>query len=837
MWPKLSQIEGKIWNKITRRNNAEASGIVAWIRVISGAETTKGKGLILQSNQMGWTVFTANGGSYYGSSIASGDIGVDLDKNLVSTGSGRVLRPSPIVTGLQVKEGKDQISREGTLNLKCFSLEQMELMQSYFMEPGYSLCIEYGWSTSESESVTIDVGAGADSVIQKASNRNLSYDNLHAARVNSNGDYDSFLGFIVGGSVASEGETFNLTITLRGMPGLPSFMQSQHKILELGGPTGKVKNADGEPLTYGTDTLETPATADQVDVLRDRRFKNMFNALPTTRQTKKVQALLGTTQFSDFINFDAVVNKTVSSFTEPGFWSSLGDTLTGNDPSKVEVNGAAIEKDKLFSKQRYIRFSLAKDILLANNAYKNIIVGGKRLSIEFSFDNVRIGAFPYIFSTKKEKLIIPGFIPDFSVYFLNTETINQLDDGNLESGGVTYSDKDFRIFTANGDAIQFTEPNALDADGLKEDARCWGYLKNLYINFDMFHSKITQSNKNIREILEDILNEMSAAVNGFWNFQIAETQEDDRIILTIIDENWIGKPPEVPLTFAHAGSKSVFLESDLDISIPGEMLNQLVNKRLSFSVNPDEAPLSVGVNTFFSSIKDLFIRGTDSTSPPVEAEEPKKTETEDKTAKLNEAQAEYQTRLKEYNDNLAAVAKIKETNPNYVSPNTKGYLDNLQSSREEYQKLGGNLDPKQVKATVDKQTLAKLSQNLSKIDVVPRVNIPTMPNVDVTQLKDHTAFLEQYRIFCFDDVAYLDKLKNDSHSTKNGNGTLSHPLPIKYRFKILGSSGLRRGDMFNIDGIPEKYRTKGLFQITEVSQNIENMTWTTEVLGEYRQLN
>lgn len=837
MWPRLSQIEGNIFKKILGRLNDKATERVVWIRVISGAVTTSGKGLVMQSNQTNWTVFRGTGaGSYYGDSISSGDIGVDLDGGLVSTGGGRILRPSPIITGLQIKEGKDQISREAILTLKCFTLEQMELIQSYLMEPGYSLCMEYGWNTPESETSAINLNAGVDTVISTASNRNLNYDNLHAARINSSGDYDSFLGFIVGGSVASEGEAFNITVTLRGMPGLPTFMQSQHKILQLGGPTGKVKNAAGEPLTYGTNELEEPATVAQGDILRDRRFKNMFNSLPTFRQTKVVQALKNTTTFSDFINFDAVVNKTVSSFTDPDFWSSLGDMVTGNDPSKVEINGAAIEKDKLFSKQKYIRFSLAKDILLANSAYKDIIVGGKRLSVEFSLDNVRIGAFPYIFSTKKEKLIIAGFIPDFSVYFLNSEAVNQLDGGDLECGGVVYSDKDFRIFAGSGDIIQFTEPTDLKADGFTESAHNWGYLKNLYVNFDMFYSKITQPNKNIREILEDILNEMSSAVNGFWNFQIVERQEDNRIIMTVIDENWVGKAPEEPVTFPHAGARSVFLESDLDISIPGEMLSQLVNKRLSFSVNPDEAPLSVGDNTFFTSIKDLFVTGVSGKTATAESTE-QKYSSEDPAVILADAEKYWLEKQKDLEVHLAGVEQIKLQNPNYVSPNTKDYLDNVKDARMRYEAAGGKLDSNQIQDIVAQQTLAKLSQNLAKIDVVPRVSIPTMPDVDISKIKDHATFLTQYRVYCFDDPTYLDKLKNDAHSAKNGGGTLSHPLPIKYRFKILGTSGLRRGDMFNIDGIPDKYRLRGLFQITEVSQNVEGMSWTTEVTGEYRQKN
>ena len=59
-------------------------------------------------------------------------------------------------------------------------------------------------------------------------------------------------------------------------------------------------------------------------------------------------------------------------------------------------------------------------------------------------------------------------------------------------------------------------------------------------------------------------------------------------------------------------------------------------------------------------------------------------------------------------------------------------------------------------------------------------------------------------------------------------------MPIKYSFKTVGISGLRRGDMFNIIGIPNKYKNNGLFQITEVEQTISDMKWETSITGEYR---
>ena len=76
--------------------------------------------------------------------------------------------------------------------------------------------------------------------------------------------------------------------------------------------------------------------------------------------------------------------------------------------------------------------------------------------------------------------------------------------------------------------------------------------------------------------------------------------------------------------------------------------------------------------------------------------------------------------------------------------------------------------------------------------------------------------------------AYQDKRKQKQYQ-------LSHPLPITYTFKTMGVSGLRRGDMFVIDGIPVKYKNNGVFQITQLEQVLDGSLWTTSVTGKYRQ--
>jgi hypothetical protein len=118
---------------------------------------------------------------------------------------------------------------------------------------------------------------------------------------------------------------------------------------------------------------------------------------------------------------------------------------------------------------------------------------------------------------------------------------------------------------------------------------------------------------------------------------------------------------------------------------------------------------------------------------------------------------------------------------------------------------------------------------------LPRVNIAALSDENVASVSNVAYLKIFFAIFCLNDESFFDRMKNDAFNDNKGKGTLSHPLPIKYNFKILGSSGIRRGDTFNIIGIPLKYQTSGLFQVTQIEHQIQGMTWTTDVTGEYRQ--
>jgi hypothetical protein len=838
MWPKLSNINDKIYNKITNRNNYEVSQLNCWVRIFSGA----GSGLIMVSNPNTKLFAAAGEGGIYGyaggseNPAYSGTLGVDWSGKPVNPSAGRSLRPSPIVTSMEFEEGEDQISRSAKISITAFSLEQMEKIQQYFMEPGYSLFIEWGWNTIDGVGGLVKTtdsqgNVNAYGVPSSAASGNLKQGNINFKHTKTNGDYDSFLGFIVGGSVSNDGENFTVSVELKGTPELPTYLQNQNTVMFQ--PTEEtVTKVDGS-LSYPKADLTKPgASSDSKAAALDRRFKAMFNLLPATRQTKSVKDLKGSFQLSDFLNFDGLIEQNINSYLQAGFFKKISAWITGDSATAIEIENFEVEKEKLFSKNKYLRFGKAIEILNASG-FESYVVGDKKVSVSVNIKGTKIGAFPLIFSTKPESLVIPGKLPNFDKYFLSTDDVNYSTVVNspLDNSVMGVS------FTGGGSSGDFIE-----------SAGYWGYLENLYINMDMFSNKLTVKNKNFREILLDILNEMSSAVNSFWDFQIGEDVDDnDNIVYTVYDRNWIGQKNATPKEFYHNGENSRFLDSSLTIDIPGEMANQIINRRLGLATQTDAPIVKVGSGTFFAKGSDKFmkgvnVRGKESTTDEAETPDPdtvagKEKQLEDNKAGIEDITAGSTTSYQSYGQG-PGITTVTDKNGNILKT-ISGYGSVTYGNNTEAKKLKELEDKnKELTESINDTKKSNLSSNVEKVEVVPKPVI-----VDELEITDdmissaengNTTFRENFRIFCFKDTNLLDYLKN--LKILGSSGRLSHPLPIKYSFTIFGTSGIRRGDMFNIVGIPDKYRKNGLFQVNAVTHTIEGMTWKTQVEGLYRQV-
>ena len=401
--------------------------------------------------------------------------------------------------------------------------------------------------------------------------------------------------------------------------------------------------------------------------------------------------------------------------------------------------------------------------------------------------------------------------------------------------------------------------------GLKEKARYWGLLKNLYVNFDVFKSALDSKNKTVREVFTDILNDCSSAVNSFWNFQIKDEVIGNKVVLTVFDENWIGsKPDEVPpKQFYHSGFKSPFLDANLDMSIPANMVSQIVSRRLSYATNPQE-PLT-GIGSFFSAEKDLFIKnaadtigGGDTEEQPAEPVQKESERLEDEAknqqAVANNADAEIEklnAQYLEYSKNFSKTHSYREVQADLRKRGEPGHptyeitqkIDELKKIKNDANtaRNTANNSIKQAKkneADAEKAALsANLNANLEKLTIIPKPTMASIGDLTNDSITKKENAMAKFGFYTFKDDGYFDRLRNNAFSAIRGSSTprLSHPLPIKYSFTILGTSGIRRGDMFNINGIPTIYASKGLFQVINVSHQLDGMSWKTTVEGQYRQ--
>jgi len=843
MWPKLSNINKDIHDKIANRNNLEASKLNCWVRLFSGV----GDGLILVSNPDTKLFAAAGEGGIYGfagnatESGYSGELGKTWEGKSVNPEAGRSLRPSPMVTSLEFSEGEDQISRSGKISLKVFSLEQMEIIQQFFMEPGYNVFVEWGWNTENGVSGLVDTSEPTK-IPNLASKGNLRQSQIRKKAIDSNGDYDNMMGFIIGGAVGNDGENFSVEIELRGTPELPTYLQSQNPALKLRtgetaeGTFEKVKIKEGS-LPYGDGVLTGTNDTDPEAAAKDRRFATMFNSLPSHRQTIDIIKMKDNFSLYDFVNCDGLITENIDNYVQGSFFTNLWKWFKGSDASAVEIQQFQVEKEKLFSKKKYIRFERALDII-GGSGLSSFIVGDQKLSCLIDISDTKIGAFPLIYSTKPESLLIPGKLPDFEQYYLQTS--------KPEYTTVTNNPVDNKIGTYS--FVQYSKSTS----GHTENGGYWGYLKNLYINEDMMVNAMTSKNKNIREVLYDILNELSSAVNSFWDFQIVEGEDKKgNVVLTIVDRNWVGQRPGKPKEFYHNGENSRFLTSALSIDIPGEMASQIISTRLGANVKTDGVDVEIGTKRFFAKGVDKFMKSLiidDTTTTPAEATSPNLNTVEGKLKqkKLNEdtiasAEAEYRelTKSDKYENGLylrGSDAKISEYYKNRLT------TDQARKRELRKLKLDKEAENKDLENQVKEAQENSLNSNTANLDIVPNpAKIESiegeMDDALLTQKtkEDEASFSDNFRFYTFRDTNLFNIIKNNSLLGQNP-GKLSHPLPIKYTFTILGTSGIRRGDMFNIVGIPEKYRKYGLFQVNSVEHSIEGMKWETTIEGLYRQV-
>jgi hypothetical protein len=595
------------------------SGLSTWIRLVSSVSPS---GLIMESIHDSATTgdnFNTNYGQF-STYKGPGIIGHNLsgDQVMVKNGIDRALRPSPIITGMSMDENAEAASRFATIQITAFTLKQAEIISEYYLEPGFHLLCEWGWNIQAS----IEQKCGGK-VITPCDM--IQYDNwphVKTKRQKSGFTYDAFLGTVTGGGISfGDNETYQIEIKITSVGNIAEYMQ-----------THRDANSTDKPKkdSSGTFTAQEVDNAIGGDKIGRALFMQMYNELPGQKRTPLVKQLVDKPYFSNegnFINIDKVVKEEL-----------LEQLSEAGEVTKDESGTTAkIPKDiPLIVEDRYIRFELACEII---NTYPIDLKPQKSGCPKSSRDqrikiyNTICSGFPHMFSTDKSKLFIPNTTaPNFKLTETLTATAEIKDfivfadlnneknlanihpqTGNTKFGPNGNGDKkDFATGQLRPAPYAFPATYALNKtwvlqddsfNPITEEPYFWGYLRNLYINFDFFVECISKPNFVIRDVFYEMLNGMSSACNSIWKFQITEIVNNTTgdLELGVVDLNFKGTINTDDITELQArGVYSPFISCDFNVEVPGAMMSSIVQKKLNdkFEHSPELNPRPMRGNVF-----------------------------------------------------------------------------------------------------------------------------------------------------------------------------------------------------------------------------------------------
>ena len=589
--------------------------------------------------------------------------------------------------------------------------------------------------------------------------------------------------------------------------------------------------------------------------------------------------------------------------------AGIGDNIVGKIPSD----------QPLFSDRRYIRVALAFTILEMQPGTSSkipiICQDGTTVSpLYINWQDTICKGYKHMYSIDSNTLYIPNkHHPRFRIEGAFLDPIQEIKDGketvkaftnpipNLliqTKDGVVFNEKandtivdmhpnphghENKIEGAKNTYCHFPSNEALEfsnqADGdssfevTEANADEWGFLRNLYIDFDFFIQTIQQNSYLTKDVMYTLLNGLSGGVNMMWDFQIVEQcsidynesttkngNQDDEFYqwyayvqreakgetgptpgqeeLAVVDLNFFGKQSAVPSLgkagFQSRGTKSPFLSANLTFNIPAAMKGQIVAQRQSGG-NTDNPNLEQVPKNFKAENKSkLFSTYRDTIADKIYHFNSFDKETGEGGAggiAQNEQEEQEKLRQDHDNDKEYTEALEAESRPWYKSV-AKWAVDTYDSAGVSL----GITEPKNIKEARN----ANYEMVLGNANIAPYIQ-DREASLDVIQgffdgYKGNNATLDEIaRVTCWRDSEILQIItKFDAFEQYSKSKQHSVMLPIEFEFETPGVSGLKMGDTFTITDLPKPEYSKKFFQITEVTHQIEQSIWKTKVKGALR---
>ena len=657
---------------------------------------------------------------------------------------------------------------------------------------------------------------------------------------------------------------------------------------------------------------------DEKWAIHPSNFVNMDKEIRTTLTEEVKSGMLALTsndkleQTAEEISSNGIVEKATAQQNEEKDKKTL-QVNADNVNTKTGIGDNVVGKipgdQPLFSDRRYIKVALAFTILeMQPNTSDEIPVicqDGTTVSpLYINWQDTICKGHKHMYSVDPNTLYIPNKNhPRFRIEGAFMDPVTEINEGketitaftnpipNLlvadDEGNVTFNeDRDNTItdmhpephgaekyswFPSN-EALKCGSQRDSDVsfNYTEQDKFNWGYLRNLYIDFDFFIQTIQQNSYLSKDVMYTLLNGLSGGVNMMWDFQIVEqcsidynqsrtengNDKDDfyqwystyirgatdesgptpgQEELAVVDLNFFGKQTPQPSLgiagFQSRGLKSPFLSATLKFDIPSAMKGQIVAQRRK-SGNTHNPNLEQ---------KDKNFKQGDNTKQPL-------------FSYLTDSVGEMIYHFNNHGAGKKRQLALKEQEERRQAfDNDEEYKEAVEAEKPWYKKIGKSISETYDAAKestksflgfdTDKQSEvrnANYEMVLGNANVVPftqdrNAELDLIQGFADVMTSNNTTLDEVARVSAWKDTQILKIISDYDARDANGKSKQhSIILPIEFEFEIPGISGFKMGDTFTIIDLPKKQYCERYFQVVEVSHQIEQSIWKTKIRGKMR---
>lgn len=457
--------------------------------------------------------------------------------------------PSPGITSINIIEGKDFYTK-ADVNFTCFGLAQLEFLIPFFLTPGIYVFVEFGWNLFNSESL-LNLGNISDLRETRLGDEKFDVGRLLNRFYDSNGNYGLVSGIITDFDIKIVGnQRYDCSFTVQS----PQFLFAGSDITNRATTNnGFYVNIKNDIINYLDSVLDS-VTKEKNLLLLDpskpfpKYFKDFYERNPEDRIfCGRNRDLFKNNQF----NYTNTKDNPINILEDFYLYHNKGYNVYSNKKNDDFDAGDNKNTDIWLQLDFVFEFLNLFFPVEFNIDISRTIISGHPNLISCN-KNVLI---PNSIAPKINKGYYPGTGSKINDYWVNNYKISEKDElyKSFEkarkvfkmSKFTTITDRDkvislpgfarenldevinYIYYKKNGKLARdcsFPSKVDIETDSNKYKKHRFGYLKNIYFNKNKLKSIISDS-ENIKQILDQILNELNDSVNNFWKLNVVQNKD------------------------------------------------------------------------------------------------------------------------------------------------------------------------------------------------------------------------------------------------------------------------------------------------------------------------